>query len=257
LIYAAVTALVWFAQERLIFYPQPPLGRASAPPGWRLEDVSFRTQDGTVLVGVLALPPASRPAAVIYFGGNAEEVTSYAPEVEQTYGQRAVLLVNYRGYGASGGTPSEKHLVSDGTELVDWLRARSGIDAERVAIHGRSLGTGVAVQVAAARSPRCVVLTSPFASARDVAREMYPWLPVAFLLRHPFDSLAVAPRLTVPVLILMGSADTLIAPRHSQALARAWGAPAESVMLEGFGHNDVQVNPRYAASIRAFLDRHL
>jgi hypothetical protein len=166
-----------------------------------------------------------------------------------------VLLVNYRGYGASAGDPSEKRLVADGIELFDWLRARPDVDRERIAIHGRSLGTGVSVQVAAARAPRCMVLTSPFTSARDIAKEMYPWLPVAFLLRHPFDSLAVAPRLATPVLILMGGADTLIAPRHSQALARAWGSAAQTVVLEGFGHNDVQLNPRYAASIRAFLDR--
>ena len=256
-VYAAVTAIVWLAQERLIFFPPSPLGRAVAPAGWRLEEVSFNTHDGTQLAGVLVMPPASRPPAVIYFGGNAEEVTAYAGEAQQTYGERAVLLVNYRGYGASAGDPSEKRLVADGVELFDWLRARPDIDGERIAIHGRSLGTGVSVQVAAARAPRCIVLTSPFSSARDVAREMYPWLPVAFLLRHPFDSLAVAPRLTMPVLILMGSADTLIAPRHSQALARAWGSPAQTVMLEGFGHNDVQLNPRYDASIRAFLDRHL
>lgn len=254
-IYAAVMAAVWLAQDRLIFYPQPPLGRASAPPGWRLEDVSFKTRDGTLLAGVFVLPPATRPPAVIYFGGNAEEVTAYASEAEHTYGARAVLLVNYRGYGASAGDPSEKRIVADGIELLDWLRARPDVDGDRIAIHGRSLGTGVAVQVAAARTPRCMVLTSPFGSARDVAKEMYPWLPVAMLLRHPFDSLELAPRLAVPVLILVGSADTLIAPHHSQALARAWGSPAQTVTLEGFGHNDLQLNPRYAESIRAFLDR--
>jgi hypothetical protein len=256
-IYAAVIAVVWLAQDRLIFYPQPAAGRASPPPGWRLEDVSFKTRDGTVLAGVFVLPRAARPPAVIYFGGNAEEVTAYASDAQRTYGARAVLFVNYRGYGASAGDPSEKRIVADGIELFDWLRARSDVDGERIAIHGRSLGTGVAVQVAAARTPRCLVLTSPFASARDIAKEIYPWLPVAALLRHPFDSLALAPRLTVPVLIVMGSADTLIAPRHSQALARAWGSPAETVMLEGFGHNDLQLNPRYAESIRAFLDRRL
>ena len=182
-------------------------------------------------------------------------MTEYAGDAPRTYGDRAVLFVNYRGYGASGGRPGEAALVADGIELFDWARARGDIDGERIAVHGRSLGTGVAVQVAAARPVRCVILTSPFASALDVAREMYPWLPVSLLLRHPFDSAAHAPRLRAPALFLMGEADDLVPRRHSERLAGTWGGPKELVTFEGFGHNDLDLNPRYAASIRSFLDR--
>jgi len=184
-------------------------------------------------------------------------VTAYAEHVAEVYGERAVLLVNYRGYGASGGRPGERALVADAAELYDWASRHPRIDAARIALHGRSLGSGVAVQLAAARTVKCVVLTSPFASARAVAAEMYPWLPVSLLMRHPFDSAAYAPRLRVPLMVLVGENDTLIAPRHSLKLAAAWGGPVERVSLPGFGHNDIDVHPRYAASIRAFLDRHL
>ena len=252
-----MTALVWLAQEKLLFYPQPAQPRPAAPPGWRLEDVNLAMRDGKHLAGFLALPPAPRPPLVIFFGGNAQEVTSFAPSLDGTYGDRAVLLVNYRGYGASEGHPGEKALVSDGVELFDWAARRTDIDGSRIALHGVSLGTGVAVQVAAARPARAVVLTSPFASALDIAREMYPWLPVAWLLRHPFDSAARAPGLRMPALVLTGSADTLIPPRHSQRLASLWGASVERVSFEGFGHNDIGLNPRYAATIREFLDRNL
>ena len=245
---------MWLAQESLLFYPQAAVPRPVAPAGWRLEDVSIAARDGKHLAGVLALPPASHPALVIFFGGNAQEVTSFVPSLQATYGERAVLLVNYRGYGASEGRPGEKALVADGIELFDWAARRTDIDASRIVLHGVSLGTGVAVQVAAARPARCVVLTSPFASALDIAREMYPWLPVAWLLRHPFDSAARAPALRMPALILMGGADTLIPPRHSQRLASLWGAPVERVSFEGFGHNDIDLNPRYAVTIREFLD---
>ena len=246
---------MWLAQESLVFYPPPALARPAAPAGWRLEDVAIVTRDGTRLVGLLALPGVPRPPLVIYFGGNAEEVTAYAAEAPATYGPRAALFVNYRGYGASGGRPGEAALVSDGQEIYDWAARRADIDAERIALHGRSLGTGVAVQVAAARPAKCVVLTSPFASALDVAREMYPWLPVSYLLRHPFDSAARAPKLRVPALIISGNADTLIRPHHSDRLAGAWGGPVERVKLEGFGHNDIDLHPAYAKAIRAFLDR--
>lgn len=252
-----VAALVWLAQEKLIFYPQPSFARTSAPPGWQLEEVRITARDGTALAGVLVKPALERAPLVIYFGGNAEEVTAFAPFTAQTYGERAGLFMNYRGYGASGGSPGERALVADGIEIYDWAAARADIDKTRIAVHGRSLGSGVAVQVAAARGPRCVMLTSPFDSARAVAQRIYPWLPVSVLLRHPFDSAAHAPQLKMPVLITMGSTDDVIPTGHSLQLADLWGGPVERVMLEGFGHNDLDMNPRYGESIRGFLGRHL
>jgi fermentation-respiration switch protein FrsA (DUF1100 family) len=250
-----VALLVWFAQERLLFYPQPASALPAAPPGWGVEEVALRTRDGTVIAGVLLLPPVERPPLVIYHGGNAEEVTRFAAEAPLTYGNRAVLLVNYRGYGRSQGKPGEKQLVEDAVELFDWVARRTDIDAGRIALHGRSLGTGVAVQLAAARPARCIVLTSPFASTRDVAGEVYPWLPVRLLLRHPFDSGHHAPSLKIPALVLMGDADTLIPKHHSERLASLWGGPVERAAFAGFGHNDIHVTPKYVQTIRGFLDR--
>jgi fermentation-respiration switch protein FrsA (DUF1100 family) len=254
--YVAIAALVWVLQERLLFYPRPTTGPARAPEGWLLEQVSIDA-GGVQLVGLLLKPPTLNPPVVMYFGGNAEEVTEYAHEAPSWYGPRAVLLVNYRGYGASGGRPGERDLVADGVRLFDWLKSRPDLDASRIAIHGRSLGTGVAVQVAAQRAVRCVVLTSPFDSARAVAQKIYWWLPVGMLMRHPFDSIAHAPRLSMPVLVLAGDADAIIPLAHSRRLAAAWGTPASLAELAGMGHNDIALHPRYAAEIRAFLDRHL
>ena len=255
--YLAIMVLVWLAQERLLFYPQRPHGAARAPAGWSLEEVRHTSGDGVTLAGVLVKPPLERPPLVIYFGGNAEEVTAYSGDAAQAYGNRAVLFVNYRGYGKSGGRPGEKEMVADALELFDWAARRPDLDGSRIALHGRSLGTGVAVQVAAARGPatRCVVLTSPFSSAREVAQEIYRWLPVGLLMRHPFDSLAHAPRLAMPALFLMGDADDLIPKRHSERLADGWGGPVEKAAFPGFGHNDLSMNPRYDATIHAFLDR--
>jgi len=254
-VYLGVVAAVWLMQERLMFYPRPAGPTPPAPPGWRIEEVAFTTRDGTPLAGVLARPAVDRPALVLYYGGNAEEVTAFASIAPQTYGERAVLLMNYRGYGSSGGSPSETSLVSDALELFDWAAARGDLDRDRIAVHGRSLGSGVAVQVAAAKPARCVVLTSPFTSALDVAKEIYPWLPVSILMRHVFDSSAHAPKLRMPALILMGDADTLVPMRHSERLARLWGGPVEREAFAGFGHNDLDMNPRYNVAIRNFLDR--
>lgn len=255
--YAAAVLLTWVFQEKLLFYPRAVSAPPAAPAGWKLEDVRIKAEDGTLLAGVLAIPPVAKPALVIYFGGNAEEVTSFAGEAAATYGERAVLLVNYRGYGDSGGTPGEKALVSDAIRIFDWAAARADLDGARIAVHGRSLGTGVAVQVAAARSPRCVILTSPYTSMVDEARIHYPWLPVALLMRHPFDSARHAPGLRMPLLVVMGDADTLVPSRLSERLASLWGGPVERLLLHGYGHNDLSIDPRYDAAIHAFLDRSL
>ena len=255
-IYAAVAGVVWLAQDNLVFYPRAAVARPAAPSGWQVEDVALSARDGTKLAGVLLRRPgAARSPLVIYFGGNAEEVTGAATDAPTLYGERSVLLVNYRGYGASGGKPSETALVSDASELFDWAARRADIDPDRIVLHGRSLGSGVAVQLAAARTPRCVVLTSPFASAVDVAREVYPWLPVQAMLRHPFDSGARAPGIKVPLLVVSASDDTAVAPRHSEKLASLWGGPVDRVSIQGFGHNDLDLHPAYSQSIRAFIDR--
>lgn len=253
--YVAIATLVWFAQERLMFFPRAAQARVDPPPGWQVETVRLTTRDGTALEGVLVRPSAARGPLVIYFGGNAEEVTESASSAQATYGDRAVLLVNYRGYGRSSGSPGEQSLVADAAEIFDWAVARPDVDPARLVLHGRSLGSGVAVQLAAARPARCVVLTSPFASALEVARGAYPWLPVALLMRHPFDSLAHAKGLTMPALVLIGTRDDVVAPEQSERLAEAWGGPVERVRLEGFGHNDLSVNPAYEAAIKAFLQR--
>ena len=253
--YLGVAGLVWFAQDALMFFPIPGPSRASAPPGWRLEPVSLTMRDGTRIAGALVLPPRERPALVIYFGGNAEEVSALASQAAQAYGERALLLLNYRGYGESEGRPGEKALVGDAMEAFDWAMQRRDLDTSRVVLHGRSLGSAVAVRVAAERTVACVVLTSPFASALEVAKSIYPWLPVSLMMRHRFDAMPHAPKAKMPALMLTGEADDIIPKRHSDALAGVWGGPVERVSFEGFGHNDLHLHPGYERAIHAFLDR--
>lgn len=262
LAYAGLAALMWLTQDSLLFFPQPARGAALAPPGWTPERVAIGAGDGTRLAGVLLLPPrepgaARAPGAVIYFGGNAEEVTAHSAQVERQYGRRAVLLVNYRGYGDSGGKPGERALVADAATLFDWVARRTDIDPTRICAHGRSLGSAVAVQLAAARPLRCLVLTSPFDSLVAVGKAHYGWLPVGLLLRHRFECLALAPSIRVPAMMIYGGGDTIIPAEHSERLAAAWGGPVERVRLEGFGHNDLDLDPQYAQAIASFLERHL
>jgi dienelactone hydrolase len=163
--------------------------------------------------------------------------------------------VNYRGYGASEGQPSQAAIVSDAEAIHDWAIRQPGIDARRVALHGRSLGAGVAVQLAARRPVGAVVLTSPFTSAADVGAQAYPWLPVRWLIRHPFDSAARAPAVKAPLLVLYGDEDDLIPPAMSRRLAGLWGGPAEARAVRG-GHNDLRMDAGHDEAMREFLSRH-
>ena len=253
--YAAACAALWVMQDRLIFFPSPVMAPPRAPAGWRLEPVSLAMRDGVRVAGVFVRPPTSGPQPLlVYFGGNAEEVTVYAEDA-RSWGERAVLLVNYRGYGSSEGKPGEASLVSDALEIFDWAVAQPQVDRTRVAVHGRSLGSGVAVQLAALRPVACVVLTSPFTSAAEVGAEAYPWMPVRWLIRHPFDSARRAPAIHAPLLVLLGDEDTIVRPALSRRLAGLWGGPAAVVSVRG-DHNDLRMDPRHDEAVREFLSRH-
>jgi len=157
-----------------------------------VEEIAFATADGPQVRGRLA--PASRggPAPlIVYYGGNAEDATGQA--FEPWPAEWALALVNYRGYGASEGRPSERALCADALVVLDALARRPDVDAARIVLVGRSLGTGVATQVAGQRPVQGVVLISPYDSMVALARDHYPFLPVRWLLRHRFDSVARAP----------------------------------------------------------------
>ena len=163
------------------------------------------------------------------------------------------LLTDYRGYGASEGSPSEKNLVSD---ALVWHRyAVHELKAGKIFAFGRSLGSGVATALAAARPLAGVILAAPFDSLLAVAQRHYPFLPVKWLLRHRFDSLARAPRIAAPLLCLVAARDEVIPPAHAERLYRAWGGPKEKIVLAGAAHNDLDAAPAFWSAIRRFVSR--
>ena len=119
---------------------------------------------------------------------------------------------------------------------------------------GRSLGSGVAVRLAAHRPVRAVVLVSPFDSLRSIARKQYPFVPVSLLLKHPFDSLAHAPEIAAPLLVVAGDHDRLIPAKYSRRLHDAWGGPKRWRLLEQADHNDIHARSGYWPEIRDFLE---
>ena len=247
--------LIYLFQERMIFFPQPlaqdPL---KANPGAAIEEISLATSDKVRLRGwlVKAAPtPAPAPAPIlIYFGGNAEEV-SWLAATAGRYAGWSLLLFNYRGYGASEGKPGEAQLFADALRIYDYAAGRA--QGGRVAVMGRSLGSGVAVHLAARRPLAGVILVSPYDSVESVAKGIYPFLPIGLMLKHRFDSLSLAPGIRTPLLCLVASDDRVIPRPHSERLYAAWGGRKQWREIRPADHDSLAGEPDYWHAISAFL----
>lgn len=192
---------------------------------------------------------------MLYFGGNAEEVSWMIEAVQADAPGASWMLMDYRGYGQSAGAPSEKALVADAIALYDHAVKQLGTDPAQVYAFGRSLGSGVAVALAAERPLAGLILVTPFDSLAAVAKRYYWYLPIDWMLRHRFDSIARAPRMKTPLLCLIAERDEVIPAAHGERLCEAWGGPSRKVLLAQAGHNTVDAHPMYWPSIRAFLEQ--
>ena len=247
---------LYLLQEQLIFLTRPLADvdryAVGVLPG--TTEVEVTAHDGTRLHGWLrhTAEETPSPGLVIYFGGNAEEVSGQMHDAPML-APWSVAAFNYRSYGLSEGRPGEAALVADAIAIRDRLAARADVDPNRIVVFGRSLGSGVAVQLAANRPVRAVVLVSPFDSLRSLARKQYPFVPASLLLKHPFDSLARAPGIEAPLLVLAGERDRLIPPAFSRRLHDAWAGPKRWILIPEADHNDIQTRPGYWPPMREFL----
>lgn len=241
--YVLVCALLYLAQSRLLYLPTPEVARTGAR--------SLRIERGTATLKVWELHGAAQPA-LIYFGGNAEDVGANIPDFDAAFPERAVYLVNYRGYGGSTGQPSEAVLIADAEAIYDSVSAHHA----PVAVIGRSLGSGVAVALAAARPVERLVLVTPFDSIANVAADHFRWLPVRTLLRDRYDSLPRVLQLSAPTLVVVAERDEVVFRARSNALLAAIPPPLRHTLLvAGATHNDVSFYPAYFQALREFLYR--
>jgi pimeloyl-ACP methyl ester carboxylesterase len=244
--------IVYLAQDALIFYRQPLPESRRAEVARRFpaaQEVFLQAKDGTRLQAWHA--KAGSPM-VIYFGGNAEETSWMLEELHNT-ASVSWLIVNYRGYGLSEGAPGEAALVSDALRWFDYAAKLPGADLTRIYVFGRSLGSGVAVALAAQRPLAGVILATPYDSLVAVAKRYYWYLPVDLLLKHRFDSIALAPALKQPLLCLIAERDEVIPPVHGERLFDAWGGAKRKIILQESGHNSTDAHPMFWTSIREFL----
>ena len=244
--------VVYLAQDALIFYRQPLPEARRADVARRfpaVQEVFLQAKDGSRLH---AWHVRGSGPLVIYFGGNAEETSWMLEETSSAPGV-AWLIVSYRGYGLSEGTPGEAALVSDALQWFDHALNLLGTDPKRIYAFGRSLGSGVAVALAAERPLAGLILATPFDSLAAVAKRYYWYLPVDWMLKHRFDSVARAPRLKTPLLCLIAERDEVIPAVHAERLFEAWGGVKRKILLQEAGHNSTDAHPMFWPAIREFL----
>jgi len=240
-LYIVLCVVLWALQEKITF----PAPRAALPdPAQTLgygERVELMMHDGTKVVGWY-LPPLAAPrrpfAALLWFYGNGETIAAIWPIIREFRPPNAALLVlDYPGYGGSGGRSSEAGIYEAGDLAYNALLSHVEVDRHRIYVYGRSLGSAVATHVAATHDVAGLILESPFTSARGMAARHYRIFP-RFLVRLGLDNLDRIKRIHCPVLIFHGTADMLVPITMGREVAAAAGGPVEFVMIEGSGHND-------------------
>jgi fermentation-respiration switch protein FrsA (DUF1100 family) len=255
LAYLAVLLLAWRFQERMALPGARarliPPAQAGIPDG---EIVTVTTADGVRLRGWYLPPAPAGKAALIWFYGNMENVSGLAPIVGTLRPPGvALLILDYRGYGESNGSPSERGLYLDAEAAWTFLAGQPELDSNRIAVYGRSVGSVPALYLATSHPVRAVVLESPLTTAADMARVHYPFLP-RFILRLSMNNLERAGRLTAPLLVLHGDRDQIAPPWMGRAIAEA-GHARELVLISGAGHNETYDvgGAEYRRKLLAFL----
>ena len=241
--YASFCGLLYARQRSMIYYPHGEVKAANLQPLWL-------SNEGHRLKIWQAAP--DHPTAVLYFGGNAENVLHSMAELHSLYPKSSLYLMNYRGYGGSTGSPSEAALFSDAVALYDDVADTH----EEVIVMGRSLGTGVAVYLAESRPVKALILVTPYKSMVALASHYYPFLPVNPLLKDRFESHLRAPRIKVPVLALVAEYDEVIPAKISAGLIETFDpVNLEQVVVDGAGHNTIQEYDEYHRAIKTFMSR--
>ena len=239
-----------------IFFPERELAGTPAAYGLSFEDVSFAAADGVSLHGWFI--PGRTGVTWLWFHGNAGNISNRLDNLALLHDRLGVniFIFDYRGYGRSEGRASEKGIYMDAVAALSHLRTRDDIDHSKIVLFGRSLGSAVAVEVAAGRETYAVILESPFTSTRAMARRLIPLLPVGLLITTRLDSLAKIDKVRAPLLVLHGDADQTVPIELGRELFDAANEPKRFHVIEGADHNDTYLvgGDGYFEALRRFID---
>lgn len=246
--------------RHLLFFPSREVSGDPAQVGLPFEDVRFQAADGVNLHGWFV--PGSGDTTLLWFHGNAGNIGDRIENIlvlNRSVGVN-VFIFDYRGYGLSEGSPSEKGIYLDAEAAIAYLTSRPDVDRDGgLVVFGRSLGAAVAVEMATRQSFRGVILESPFTSVKAMARRTNPILsrlvPVGLIVQSRFDSLAKMSEVVSPILVVHGRADETVPVEMGVALFEAANDPKRLHLIDGAGHNDTYLvgGEDYFEAIEAFI----
>lgn len=237
-VYLGICALLFAYQRSMIYFPQPRAVQAAA-------NTLRLPVPGADLV--VTVRPAAGPRALVYFGGNGEDVSLNLPALSQAFPDHFLYLLHYRGYGGSTGNPTEDALRQDALALFDKVHAAQ----PEVTVIGRSLGSGVAVRLASQRPVQRLVLVTPYDSIQEIAAGQFPWIPVRWLMRDTYESVKYAAAIRVPTVLVAAERDEIIpAASTARLLAAFTPGVATLVILPGAGHNTISDLPPYWQALK-------
>lgn len=259
-LYLALVVAVYAFQERMVFFPEMPgraLAGSPADLGLVFANVHLPAKDGPRL-HAWYVPAAPGATTVLFLHGNAGNISHRLEWLKILHELGlGVLLLEYRGYGQSGGSPSESGLYEDARRGWDYLTQTRRIPSERIVIFGESLGGSVAAHLAKDVKPAALIVSSSFTSAVDLARKFYWYLPVRLIARVQFRTAESVAQVRAPVFIIHSRDDEIVPFSHGEALYRAANDPKQFLEIEG-DHNAgfLMSEAKLTAALRHFLDAH-
>ncbi len=246
--------VAWSGQRILVYSPDPERVDPKSLGLDGVREVILRTPEGIELIAWYGEPSRRGRPTLLYFHGNAGNLESRAGRMGEYLAKgNGMLILSYRGYGGSGGSPTEKNNVADARVAYDWLRA-IGVPADQIILYGESLGSGVAVQLAAEVEVGGVILDAPYTSIAEVGARLYPYLPVRTFILDRYNTIAHIGEIDAPLLIVHGEYDLLIPIEMGRELFARAKAPKEFAEIAGAGHADHYLYGSYDV-IHAWLDR--
>ena len=244
-------------EDRIIFHPSAEIIQTPQRAGLEFQDIFFTTADGVRLNGWL-IPRREARVTLVWFHGNAGNISHRVENIKLLHDkvQVNIFIFDYRGYGRSEGSISEAGTYQDGVAALELVGKQLRVEARHLIIFGRSLGAAVAAEMASRFDSRGLILESPFVSIREMAKSVFPLLPIGSLLQTRYDNLEKIVKIKVPLLVLHGNRDEVIPFDHGKRVFAAAPGPKNFYTINGASHNDTYFvgGDAYFHRIRSFIE---
>ncbi|TYP92566.1 hypothetical protein LX73_1928 [Fodinibius salinus] len=253
--YLLILLLMYLLQSKMIYHPTRAMIATPSSVGLQFENIRFETEDDLSLHGWF-IPADSAAPTVLYFHGNAGNISGRIETLHLLHDLGLnVFMFDYRGYGKSQGTPTETGTYRDATAAWNYLTKTSKTEADQIIIMGRSLGGSIAAWLAARQDPAAVIMESTFTSAADLGADLYPWLPVRWMLKYDYNTLAHIREIDEPIFMAHSKDDQIVPYHHGQQLFEIVQESKRFIELRGsHGSAFWETGEKYREGLKQFLE---